>query len=170
MGLGSHGICVLGHMFFPKIPKSRDCPMGLESQAVSRILAVPKSSHWAQIPGTLWTGTKIVGTVPGFSALGLKSQGQKSLGLAVPSHAHPCSESGWDNILSPPHLVAPHLVDIPHLVDTFLLLWEVSPEPFKTRRSKIDLEIQTPVSYTSNNYVSNSECFFTKIIMSCPQN
>ena len=45
--------------------------------------------HGTQIPGTLGTGTKIVGTVPGFSALGLKSQGQKSLGLAVPSHAHP---------------------------------------------------------------------------------
>ena len=56
---------------------------------VPRILAVPMSSHGTQIPGTLGTGTKIVGTVPGVSALGLKSQGQKSLGLAVPSHAHP---------------------------------------------------------------------------------
>ena len=32
----------------------------------TRILAVPKSSHETQIPGTLGTGTKVVGTVPGF--------------------------------------------------------------------------------------------------------
>ena len=75
-------------MFFQKKSKIPGLSLGLESQAVPRILAVPKSSHGTQIPGTLGTGTKIVGTVPGFSALGLKSQGQKSLGLAVPSHAH----------------------------------------------------------------------------------
>ena len=46
----------------------------------SEILAVPKSSHGTQIPETLGTGTKIVGTVQGFWALGLKSLGQKSLG------------------------------------------------------------------------------------------
>ena len=40
--------------------------LGLESQAVPRILAVPKSSHGTQIPGILGTGTEIVGTVPGF--------------------------------------------------------------------------------------------------------
>ena len=39
--------------------------------------------------GTLGAGTKIVGTVPEFWAFGLKSQRQKLLGLAVPSHAHP---------------------------------------------------------------------------------
>ena len=56
---------------------------------VPRILAVPKSSHGTQIPGTLGTGTKILGIVQWFWALGLKSLGQKTLGLAVPSHAHP---------------------------------------------------------------------------------
>ena len=39
--------------------------------------ALMKSSHRTQIPGTLGTGTEIVETVPGFRALGLKSQGQK---------------------------------------------------------------------------------------------
>ena len=63
--------------------------MRLESQTVQRILAVPKSSHGTQIPETLETGTKIVGTVPGFSALGQKFKGQTPLKLAVPSHAHP---------------------------------------------------------------------------------
>ena len=64
--------------------------LGLESQAVPRVLAVPKSSHGTRIPETLGTGTKIVATVPRLSALGLKSHGQRSLGMAVPSHAHPC--------------------------------------------------------------------------------
>ena len=44
--------------------------------------------------GALGTGTNIAETVPGQKSMGqpnpkLKSQGQKSLGLAVPSHAHP---------------------------------------------------------------------------------
>ena len=47
--------------------------LGLESQAGPRILAVPKSSYGTQIPGSLGTGTKIFGTVPGFRALELKS-------------------------------------------------------------------------------------------------
>ena len=35
------------------------------------------------IRGTLWTGTKIVWTVPEFSALGHKSLGQKCPGFAL---------------------------------------------------------------------------------------
>ena len=53
-------------------------------------LAVPKSSNGTQIPGKVWTGTKIVGTVPGFWAVGLWSLRQISSGHAVPSQAHPC--------------------------------------------------------------------------------
>ena len=37
-------------------------------------------------------------TVPKFCALGHKSQGQKSLGLAVSSHDHPCSKLLWVSI------------------------------------------------------------------------
>ena len=58
------------------------------SQAVPRNLAAQKSSHGTQIAMTVGTRNKISGTVPGFWALGPKSQEQKSFGLAVPYHAH----------------------------------------------------------------------------------
>ena len=64
MGKGT-GIPWVDHVF----SKNSEIPglsLGLKSQVVPRILAVPKSSHGTQIPGTLGTGTKIVGTVPGF--------------------------------------------------------------------------------------------------------
>ena len=48
--------------------------------------------------GILSPGTQISASVPGFWALGLKSHGQKSLGLAVPSHVHPCSKPLWVSI------------------------------------------------------------------------
>ena len=64
--------------------------MGLGSQTVPRILAVTKSSYGTQIAETVGTRTKISGTVRGFLVLRFKSQGQHSLGLAFPSHAHPC--------------------------------------------------------------------------------
>ena len=61
----------------------------------TKICGTGKSqAHGAKIPGTLGTGTEILGTVPGFWALGLKFLGKKFLGLAVPSRAHPWYQ-GW---------------------------------------------------------------------------
>ena len=77
--------------------KSRDLGLGLGRNLLGRLGLGP--SHWekyswdspgTQIPETLRTGTKIVGTVPGFLAMGLGSQRRKSFGLDVPSHGHPC--------------------------------------------------------------------------------
>ena len=66
--------------------------LGLESQAVPRILAVPKSSHGTQIPGTLGTGLL----------------GQKSLGQSLDFElwdSSPWDKNPWELPVPCPSLV-----------------------------------------------------------------
>ena len=82
MGLGSHRICVPGQ-------KSWDLGLELGLGKISLGQSQDKNLLDNRISSTNPWDKNRPGTVPGFPALGLKSQGQKFLGLAVLSLAHP---------------------------------------------------------------------------------